>query len=159
MAVDPLKNKKCWIKAPIFAQRASSGAAGIKVLTGKSGLCNDPLVLRMHKTQHLGSQRKGIELAKLVCNTCNNFYNVFEDQRTSISRNTNCLTFLSVVTSFYTACASICMHSTCKLVSDTNTFCGPKHQYFKKREKRERIKKNQHTNTLTVLDKRAQTHP
>jgi hypothetical protein len=38
MAVDPLKNKRCWIKAQIFAQRASSGAAGVKVLTGKSGL-------------------------------------------------------------------------------------------------------------------------
>jgi hypothetical protein len=38
MAVDPLKNKRCWIKAQIFAQRASSGAAGMKVLTGKSGL-------------------------------------------------------------------------------------------------------------------------
>jgi hypothetical protein len=31
MAVDPLKNKRCWIKAQIFAQRASSGAAGVKV--------------------------------------------------------------------------------------------------------------------------------
>jgi hypothetical protein len=31
MAVNPLKNKRCWIKAQIFAQRASSGAAGVKV--------------------------------------------------------------------------------------------------------------------------------
>jgi hypothetical protein len=31
MAVDPLKNQRCWIKAQIFAQRASSGAAGVKV--------------------------------------------------------------------------------------------------------------------------------
>jgi hypothetical protein len=31
MAVDPLKNKRCWIKAQIFAQRASSGAAGVQV--------------------------------------------------------------------------------------------------------------------------------
>jgi hypothetical protein len=31
MAVDPLKNKRCWIKTQIFAQRASSGAAGVKV--------------------------------------------------------------------------------------------------------------------------------
>jgi hypothetical protein len=31
MAVDPLKNKRCWIKAQIFAQRDSSGAAGVKV--------------------------------------------------------------------------------------------------------------------------------
>jgi hypothetical protein len=35
-AVDPWKNKRCWIKAQIFAQRASSGAAGVKVLTGKT---------------------------------------------------------------------------------------------------------------------------
>jgi hypothetical protein len=31
MAVDPLKNKRYWIIAQIFAQRASCGAAGVKV--------------------------------------------------------------------------------------------------------------------------------
>jgi hypothetical protein len=31
MAVDPLKNKRCSIKAQIFAQRAFSGAAGVKM--------------------------------------------------------------------------------------------------------------------------------
>jgi hypothetical protein len=38
MAVDQLKNKRCWIKAQIFAQRAS-GAAGVKRYVGyiKSG--------------------------------------------------------------------------------------------------------------------------
>jgi hypothetical protein len=30
MAVDPLKNKR-WIKAQIFAERASSGVAGVKM--------------------------------------------------------------------------------------------------------------------------------
>jgi hypothetical protein len=43
MAVDPLKNKMMLdVKAQIFAQRASSGAAGVKVLTGKSGLGTGP---------------------------------------------------------------------------------------------------------------------
>jgi hypothetical protein len=31
MAADPLKNKKMLNKSTIFAQRASSGAAGVKV--------------------------------------------------------------------------------------------------------------------------------
>jgi hypothetical protein len=31
MAVGPLKNKRRWIKAQIFAQRASSGAADVRV--------------------------------------------------------------------------------------------------------------------------------